>query len=48
MTYSTTRDEIGQRMDELARRYAKTHDHQIKAELERLSHRIAELQRARC
>jgi len=35
-------------MDELARKYAETHDHQAKVELERLSRHLAELQRAEC
>ena len=33
-----TREEIGKRMDALARQYAQTHDEKVKAELEQLSH----------
>jgi hypothetical protein len=32
-----TREEIGKRMDELARKYAETHDPKVKEKLERLS-----------
>jgi hypothetical protein len=34
-----TREEIGKRMDELARKYAENHDQKIREELEKLSWR---------
>ena len=33
-----TREEIGKRMDALARQYSLSHDEKVKAELEQLSH----------
>ena len=42
MSELETREELEKRMDELARRYAETHDPQIKAEIAELSHRLAE------
>jgi FKBP-type peptidyl-prolyl cis-trans isomerase (trigger factor) len=38
-----TRQELEQRMDQLARKYVETHDEAIKAELKELSRRIAEM-----
>ena len=38
-----TREELEKQMDELARRYAKTHDEQVKAEIEMLSLCLAKL-----
>jgi hypothetical protein len=38
-----SRDELGQRMDELARRFAETHDPKVKRELEEISLHIARL-----
>jgi hypothetical protein len=40
---SNTREEMEKKMDELAREYAETHDEKVKAELEALSLRLAEL-----
>jgi len=40
-----TREEIGKRMDELARKYAETHDELVKAELEALSPKLTRLPR---
>ena len=36
-----TREAVARRMDELARRYAETHDPKVKAEIEELSQRYA-------
>jgi hypothetical protein len=36
-----TREELGRRMDELALRYAETHDPNVKAEIEEQSQRYA-------
>ncbi len=36
-----TREQLEKRMDELARRYAETHDERIKSEIEVLSLRLA-------
>jgi hypothetical protein len=38
-----TREELGQRMEELARNYAETHDPNVKRELEQMSLHIARL-----
>jgi hypothetical protein len=38
-----TREEIGKRMDELARKYVETHDELVKTELEALSLKLAGL-----
>jgi hypothetical protein len=35
------REDMGKRMDELARKYAETHDPKVKEELERLSWELA-------
>jgi hypothetical protein len=40
-----TREEIGKRMDELARKYAETHDPKVKRELEKLNWRFARVGR---
>jgi uncharacterized protein involved in exopolysaccharide biosynthesis len=37
--------ELEKRMDELARQFAKSHDEEVKAELEALSKRVAEMKR---
>ena len=39
-----TREEIKKRMDELARKYAETHDQDVKAELKVLIHRLAKVE----
>jgi uncharacterized protein involved in exopolysaccharide biosynthesis len=39
------REELEKRMDELARQFAKSHDEEVKAELEALSKRVAEMKR---
>lgn len=38
-------EELEKRIDELAREFAKTHDEEIKAELEALRERIAAMKR---
>ena len=38
-----TREQVVQRMDELAREYAETHDPEVKRELERLSWELGRL-----
>jgi hypothetical protein len=39
------REELEKRMDELARQFAESHDEEVKAELEALSKRVAEMKR---
>lgn len=39
------REELEKRMDELARQFAESHDAEVKAELEALSKRVAEMKR---
>jgi site-specific recombinase XerC len=39
------REELERRMDELARQFAESHDAEVKAELEALSKRVAEMKR---
>jgi uncharacterized protein involved in exopolysaccharide biosynthesis len=39
------REELEKRMDELARQVAESHDKEVKAELEALSKRVAEMKR---
>ena len=39
------REELEKRVDELAREFAKSHDEEVKAELEALSKRVAEMKR---
>jgi uncharacterized protein involved in exopolysaccharide biosynthesis len=39
------REELEKRMDELARQFAKSHDEEVKAELDALSKRVAEMKR---
>jgi hypothetical protein len=39
------REELEKRMDELARQVAESHDEEVKAELEALSKRVAEMKR---
>jgi hypothetical protein len=42
---SVTRDEIEKQMDELARKFALTHDPKVKVEIERLSSELVKLDR---
>jgi hypothetical protein len=45
MAPDETREQLEKRMDELARKHAETHDDQIKAELEELSKRVADMRK---
>ena len=45
MRLDMTREELKKRMDELARRYAETHDKEVKVELEELSRQIAKMKK---
>ena len=40
-----TREEIEQRMDELARKYVETHDHKIPQELYRLARELEKIEK---
>ena len=45
MRLDMTREELKKRMDALARRYAETHDKEVKVELEELSRQIAKMKK---
>jgi hypothetical protein len=47
MNSEITREEIQKRMDQLARKYVKTHDHKIIEELYRLSLEFEKLEKQR-